>query len=754
MPLSELKALLDSERNDALAATRASKLSVERSDAMDYYLGDMAKDMPAPDGRSRAVSTDVADTIEGLMPSLMEIFCGGDEVVRFEPVGPNDTAAAEQETDYVNHVFMQINPGFLILYTFIKDALLSKTGVVKVWWEDRTIEERETYYDLTDDAFALLSADPDIEITAHSARPALPPQEGAGLGEDPPEGGPLLHDVECVRSRNAAQARIEPVPPEEFGISRNARSLRDCDYCFHKVLISEARLIAQGFDRAQVRTLPSYTAISNTEELDRNTVDESQYTGDQMNEAARRIEVTEHYIRMDYAGDGKACLYKVTTGGSQGDILKKDGTPDIEPVDVMPFAAMTPVIVTHRFFGRSIADLVMDIQRIKTALLRATLDNAYLANNPRVEVAEQFAGPDTLDDLLVSRPGGIVRTKQPGGLNWQTVPSVAAQTFPVLEYMDAARELRTGVTRQGQGIDADALQNQSATAVNAVFTAAQARIKLIARIFAETGIRDLFALLHQIIRKHGESGQTVQLRKQWVTVNPREWRTRNEMTVHVGLGTGTKAQQLGMMNMIIAAQEKAIGAGLVSRRNLHNSAIHLARLAGFKNADEFFTDPAAPVNPQDPASAPIEPPPHPDTMKAQAAQHEAQGQIQLAAAKAQADAQHEAAKTQGNLALEQQRFEHQKQLAVMEHGLKAETHQLEMRKAHVDLMKTAASLAGAPGPDGKPQAVDLDGLIGKLATLSVPLVPSVPLPPPAPHPKGMRIVRDAAGRVSHAVPIE
>jgi hypothetical protein len=742
MPLSELKALLDSERNDALAATRASKLSGERSDAMDYYLGDMAKDMPAPEGRSHAVSTDVADTIEGLMPSLMEIFCAGDEVVRFEPVGPNDSAAAEQETDYVNHVFMQVNPGFLVLYTFIKDALLSKTGIVKVWWEDRTIAERETYYDLTDDAFALLTADPDVEIAAHSARPALPPEEG----EDLPDDGPLLHDVECIRSRNAAQAKVEPVPPEEFGISRNARSLRDCDYCFHKVLISEARLIAQGFDRAQVRTLPSYTAISNTEELDRNTVDESQTTGDQANQAARRIEVTEHYIRMDYAGDGTAGLYKVTTGGAQGDILTKDGRPDIEPVDVMPFAAMTPVIVTHRFFGRSIADLVMDIQRIKTALLRAMLDNAYLANNPRVEVAEAFAGPDTLDDLLVSRPGGIVRTKQPGGLAWQVVPSVAAQTFPVLEYMDAARELRTGVTRQGQGIDADSLQNQSATAVNTVFTAAQARIKLIARIFAETGIRDLFGLLHQVIRKHGESGHTVQLRKQWVTVNPREWRTRNEMTVHVGLGTGTKAQQLGMMNMIIGCQEKAIGAGLVSRRNLHNSAIHLARLAGFKNADEFFTDPAAPPNPQDPAAAPIAPPPHPDMMKAQAAQHEAQGQVQLTAAKAQADAQHEAAKAQAGLALEQQRFEHQKQLALMEHGLKLETHQLEMRKAHADLVKTAASLAGGPGPDGKPQPVDLDGLIGKLAALNP--------PPPVPAPKGMRIVRDAAGRVSHAVPIE
>ena len=183
----------------------------------------------------------------------------------------------------------------------------------------------------------------------------------------------------------------------------------------------------------------------------------------------------------------------------------------------------------------------------------------------------------------------------------------------------------------------------------------------------------------------------------------------------------------------------------MSRRNLHNSAIHLARLAGFKNADEFFTDPAAPPNPQDPAAAPIDPSPHPDMMKAQAAQQEAQGQIQLTAAKAQADAQHEAAKTQAGLALEQQRFEHQKQMAAMEHGLRVETHQMEMRKAHVDLLKTAATLAGQPGPAGQPAPVDLDGLIGKLATLN---------PPAPPQPKGMRIVRDAAGRVSHAVPIE
>jgi hypothetical protein len=177
MTVLDLKALLAAEKSDALAAISAARLAEERADAMDYYLGDMRKDMPAQDGRSRAVSSDVADTIEGLMPNLMDIFAGSDEVVRFEPVGPEDEAAASQETDYVNHVFMQQNPGFMILYSLIKDALLSKVGIVKVWWEEREEEQRETYYDLTDDQFALLAqavaeSDGAMKIAAHTVRDA------------------------------------------------------------------------------------------------------------------------------------------------------------------------------------------------------------------------------------------------------------------------------------------------------------------------------------------------------------------------------------------------------------------------------------------------------------------------------------------------------------------------------------------------------------------------------------------------------
>jgi hypothetical protein len=641
---AELRAMLAAEKADALSAMSASKLSEERAAALDYYLGDMSRDMPAPDGRSKAVSTDVADTVEGMMPTLMDIFTSGDEVVRFEPVGPEDVAAAEQETDYVNHVFMQQNAGFIVLYSFIKDALLSKVGIVKVWWETREEHERETYYDLDDAAFAIIAASPDVEIVAHTER--RPADSETASNEEAHPDSPravshsLLHDVTVRTTRTHQCARVEGVPPEEFGIARHARSIRDADYCFHDVLKSEARLIAQGYDREQIRRLPSHGMTDTIEAQARDTVDEgAQKQGDDgQNAASRLIRVTEHYVRMDYEGSQRPGLYRVTTGG-ESEVLKRGGEPDVIEVDEIPFAAMTPVIVTHRFFGRSIADLVMDIQRIKTALLRALLDNAYLANNPRTEVPESHATETTLDDLLVSRPGGIVRTKLPGGLSVIQHPDVGGHVFPLLQYQDATREWRTGVSRQGQGVDPNVLQNQVATIANQMFNAAQAKMKMIARIFAETGIRDLFSLLHAVVRKHGSQPQTARLRNQWVTVDPRDWKARNDMTINVGLGTGTKTEQLAHLNMVIGAQEKAIAAGLVSPKNLYNSARELTRLVGHKNVDLFFTPPGTPGDPNDPGSAPIQPPSDP---KAQ----EAQQRIELEIAKAGVDAQLSAQKHQ------------------------------------------------------------------------------------------------------------
>ena len=334
---------------------------------------------------------------------------------------------------------------------------------------------------------------------------------------------------------------------------------------------------------------------------------------------------------------------------------------------------MTPIIMTHRFFGRSIADVVMEIQRIKTALLRAVLDNAYLANNARVEVAESHASENTLDDLLISRPGGIVRVKQPGGVNYQQVPTIGQHIFPLLQYQDDRLERRTGVTEQGQGLNPEALQNQTAATANQLFSMAQAKMKLIARVFAETGIRDLFILLHGLCRKHGEHSKTVRLRNQWVKVDPRDWKKRNDMTVEVGIGSGGKQEKMAMLQMIGAMQNQALVAGLtnlVQPHNLYEMAKAVTAVAGFKNTDRFFTDPAG------------QPPPPPKLdPKVQIEQMKAQAQMRLTQVKMQLDSQHEKAKFQADAALEQQKFQHERQMAMMEMGMQREKHQLEMHQS-------------------------------------------------------------------------
>jgi hypothetical protein len=670
----ELTALLSAERSDALAAVQATKLSEERERALEYYVGDVTMDIPDVDGRSRAVSMDVADTIEGLMPQLMEIFCSSDEVVKFEPVGPEDVQAADQETDYVNHVFMQKNPGFMVLYSMIKDALLSKVGIVKVWWEQEQKEYRETYLDLNDDAYAVLAADPEVEIVEHSMRPAYaeaatgfpatsPGAEEISEGSAAAPGvdaGPMLHDVTIAIKKTYGCAKVMPVPPEEFGITRHTRTIAEAGYCFHEIPRTIGQLLDQGYDPESLARLPTFVNPPNMEEVSRDTVNETRRAqGDEgLNPANRPVVIVEHYVRMNYDGSGPA-LYRVTTGSRDTPILlTRGGRPDVERIDFIPFAAMTPVPITHRFFGRSIADLVMDIQRVKTALLRALLDNAYLANNPRTEVSETHATTETLDDLLVSRPGGIVRTKMPGGLNVLAHPDIGGHVFPLLEYHDSVREWRTGVTRQGRGIDANALQNQSATAVAQIYSVAQAKMKLIARIFAETGIRDLFSLLHATIRKHGQETQTVRLRNQWVTVDPRDWKERNDLTIHVGLGSGGKMEQIAQLTQLGNWQKELLLGGfsnIITPMNLYNSMKALVKLLGHKDTDAFVTDPGT--------RPPAQGAPDPKVLQVQM-------QADLQQQKQQTDAAHQQMKARADVALAERKAQLEAHKALLEAELR------------------------------------------------------------------------------------
>jgi len=435
-----------------------------------------------------------------------------------------------------------------------------------------------------------------------------------------------------------------------------------------------------GYDEAQVKKLPTYKAFSNVEEERRDTLDKDHSMDATVNSGARQVEITEHYIRMDYEGSGTTCLYKVTTSGKSGEVLLLDGEPDIVEFDAVPFAAMTPVIVTHRFYGKSLADLVLDIQRIKTALWRGALDSLYISLNPRVVVSENGASENTLDDLLVSRPNQIVRVKgDPNAtIAYQKSIDVTPSVYPALEYMDATREWRTGVTKTGQGIDANALQNQSATAVNQAFTASQARVRLIARIFAETGIRDLFWLLHATIKKHGQQAQVVRLRNNWVPVDPRQWKSRKDLTVKVGLGTGSRAEQMARLSILGQAQEKILLGGMsniVTPDNIYNLAAEMTKLADQKDVDAFFTDPKTqpPLQPQ-PDSKLIE-----LQTKAQLEQQSDERKAQIERVQAQADIATQQQKTSADLAMAERKAQLEERLALLNFELSVKEKEMEMQ---------------------------------------------------------------------------
>lgn len=610
MSEQELKAIVAAEIADA-AAFAGGRLAEERRRALDYYLGEPFGN--EQEGRSRVISTDVADTIEWILPSLLRIFTAGEDVVRFEPTGPEDEEVARQATEYVNWIFQRDNPGFLIFYTLFKDALLQKNGVAKIWWDEDESAERETYLRKTFPELQLLLSDPDVEPVEHSAyedRIVLAGPDGL-----PAEEAAVLHDVTVIRRRRRGRVRIEPVPPEEFLISRRARSLNDAGFVAHRVRRSVSELTAAGYDRGLIDRLAGADAPDLTPEAQsRRRLEEEAGPGSagEADRSRRELWVTECYLRVDWDGDGIAERRKVTVAGDGQEIL------DNEPYDGVPFVALTPIIMPHCFYGLSVADLVMDLQLIKSTILRQILDNLYLSNNGRHVISDQV----NLDDMMTSRPGGIVRLKS-GAMPGQghvmplETPLVAAAAFPVLEYLDGVREGRTGVTRYTQGLDADSL-NKTASGISQIMAAAQQRIELIARVFAETGVKDLFRQILRLVGRHQNAPRIIRLRNRWVPMDPRSWSTEMDVSVNVGLGTGNRDQMLGHLHTILGIQAQAIqqqggvDGPLVRLDNVYNTLAKIVENAGLKPAEAYFSRPSDQPAPPPPSSA--APPPDPQLL--------------------------------------------------------------------------------------------------------------------------------------------
>jgi hypothetical protein len=657
MTKRELAAHVEQEIQGALGYGDG-KLTRQRTDAMDRYYG--KKYGNEQEGRSQIVTRDVADVIEWIMPSLMKIFTGGDKVVQFEPQGPEDVEMAKQATDYTNYVIMKQNPGFSIIYSWFKDALLQKNGIVKHFWDDTTEVTREEYKNLTEEEFTSLLIDDDIEIVEHTANGTEELVEG-----QLPQ--PITHDAVVKRTRESGQVCIEPVPPEEFLINKYAKGIEDARFVGHRVKKTKSELLAQGYPKAKLeRAFSAQEAEWKSERLARFDYDgDSSYPNGDIDDG---VWVTECYIRVDFDNDGIDELRKITKVG--------DELLDNEAVDSVPFSSLTPVPMPHKFYGLSIYDLISDLQLIKTTLMRNLLDNMYLTNNGRYEVVE---GQANLDDLMTSRPGGIVRVRTPGAVSPLATPQLDQNSFNMLGYLDSIREERTGVNKNSMGIgDGGLKSHQTATGVAQVMTAAQQKIELIARVFAETGMKDLANSVYQLVQKFESPEKIVRLNNKWTTLYPAEWKEKMDCTAQVGLGFGNKDMNLMHLGQLaqtiqMVAQHPAAGM-MIKPKNVYNLIAEQIKAMGMKNVEDFITDPGD-QEPQQQGPSPEE--------------QAKQAEMQLKAEELKIKMQ----KLQTESTLKQREMELDAQLAQQELELKASEAQVDMQIKAQELEIKKADLA-------------------------------------------------------------
>jgi hypothetical protein len=589
---SEILALLGQQLDQSLGYL-SGKIPQERRAAFKYYLGEPYGN--EVEGRSQVVSQDVLEVIESILPSLLRIFTAGEQIVRFEPKGPEDQQVADQCTDYVNYVFMKDNPGFLILYNLFKDALLQKNGFVKHFWLEEEKKVEEEYKELTEVEYQTLLIDDEVSIDEHDEQ-----EVETEIGVE------YIHDVKITRTKKIGRVKVDSVAPEDVYVARNAINIQDAQFFAHRLFRTRTQLLNMGYSKKVVSKLPTYTnSFYNQEHTTRELYEtaDPQIEFQSIDKSTDYIELMECYARLDYNKNGKAQLRKITMAGNRNYIL------DNEPIDDIPFSMVTPIPMPHLFFGMSVADLVMDLQLIKSTVLRQTMDNMYLQNNARNVVID---GQVNLDDLITSRPGGIIRVKGPGVSTPLATPSFLNEGLSMLEKIDQLKEARTGISRSQMGADPNVIQKShtTATGVNALVNAATQRIELIARIFAETGVKDMFRNIMHLVTKYQDEERTIRLRNQFYKMNPKDWQNYDmDVSIQVGLGTGNTDQRVALLSQILNIQKTLIQQGgygrLVDEQKIYNTLEKLVINAGFKSAEPFF------VNPE---TAPPPPPPQPDPL--------------------------------------------------------------------------------------------------------------------------------------------
>lgn len=648
MSESDLQSTVSSYISDAIQYID-DEISPIRAESTRYYRGDPFGN--EVDGRSQVVSRDVRDSVQAVLPSMMRVFFGSEKAVEFSPRNADDVAMAEQATDYVNYLLTVDNPGLEIFYSVFKDALVNRGGFVKWWWDDSLEVETHTFEGLDEGALGLILQEDGVEAMSVEGRPSpgVPPEQVAQM-EAQGQPAPQVYDVEVRRSRKRNKIRIETMPPEEFFVDAAATSLEDAQVVGHRTMATLSSLVALGYDREMLEEhLSDQTAFTDNDEYWARTTNPDTQAPVSAYER-RRVLYVEAWCYVDYDGDGISELRRVCTVGDGYKVVNNEPATDI------PFAVFNADPEPHVFFGSDIADLTKDIQRVKSAVLRGMLDSLSFALYPRTGIVE---GMVDIDDVLNPEVGSVIRMRQPGMVQQLNVPFLGKEAFPMLQYLDAMKESRTGQSAASQGLNPDALQSTTRAGVNATVKGAEQRLELMARMFA-AGFKRMMRGILRVAITHQDRERMIRLRNEWVPVDPRVWDSNMDCTVNVGLGAGMTDERLGVLGQVLLQQKEILeklgpSNPLVGLGQFRNTLAKMLEVSGYADTNQFFKPVPFDYEPP-PPTEPAKPTPEEMLLQAQMADIQVRAQIeeqkiQLAMVKQQQLDERESARIAGDLAI-------------------------------------------------------------------------------------------------------
>ena len=642
-----------------------SEIAPDRIKAQQYFDGKVR--LSHEDGRSKVVATKCRDTVRAIKPALMRVFLQSGDPVEFVPRSSQSVAAAEQATKYASYTFQRCD-GFSVLSDVIHDALVKKVGIAKAYYDEAEHVEIDEYTGLTEDQMQLLSEDDTAELLE------MTQTQEAQIGPDGVVISPAVFDAKVAFTKTDGEIKIKSVAPEDFFVDRSATSIDDCYVCGHTTEGRVSDLVAMGYDFEEVYDLGGVggDTVDEEEELARNGWDIDDSDENAVDPSMRKVLITEAYMRMDIEGTGIARLYKFLCAGSDYKVL------DYDLCDYNPFAVFEVDPEPHTFFGRSLVDIITDDQDAATSMMRGLLDNIAMVNNPRLIVNDQVVD---MDDVLNNEIGGIIRSSDINQIREVVIGSAASSILPAMQFYDEAIRAKTGVTGAAMGMDADALQSQTATGVNAAVQAATAVSELIARTLAEGGMKQLFRTIAKIARANPNAEEMMRIDGEFVPVDPRSWGVDLDMQTNVGIGNNKNEERMMVLQQALQLQMQVMGQygptnGIVSLTNIRNAVADVLSMGGVHNADRYMQ----PMNPQ------IE-----QQMMAQQAQA-AQGQQAQDPNAAFMQTEQMKAQTRAQVDMQKMSLEHQRKMLEM-----ASSDDLNRDKMAQELLIEAAKIMGQYG---------------------------------------------------------